>query len=140
MVLTGKAKNLNDKFYLILNELVKTYPSTKLRSTVEFDQNMAQMLNLENEYFIYKNEVVSASETIQKQNTITDEKINVYERQNKVLRLKLDHLKTSSYSAEGLFDDAQITRNELLVSNFILFAAISGSCFMYYKSMSRNLA
>jgi len=140
-ILTGKAKNLNDKFYLLLNEIVKTYPSSKFNadpvSSTLHTENMARILVLQNDYFLYKNEVVDASEKIQYNIAVVDEHINVLEGQNKVLSLELDNLKNSSYSAEGLFDDAQITRNELLVSNFILFATICGGGFMYYKSIAQ---
>ena len=68
---------------------------------------------------------------------ITDKKINTLEAQNKVLSAQLANLKSSSHSAEGLFDDAQISRNQLLVSNLILFGIMAGGGFMYYKSLKK---
>jgi len=142
--LTDKTKNLNDRFYIILNKIVDSYPSTKLKPNdsnskkIIYDENMKKMEDLQNEYFLYKNEVMKITEKIQ--NDIIDEndEINALESQNKVLRLHYDSLKSSSYSAEGLFDDAQITRNQLLVSNFILFCIIAGGGFMYYKKIKQT--
>jgi hypothetical protein len=137
--LTDQTKNLNDRFYLLLNKIVNSYPSTKINpndsmNNTIYATNMAKMEDLQNEYFLYKNSVVQASEAIQ--NAITDgnNEVNALEAQNKVLRIQFENLKTSSYSAEGLFDDAQISRNQLWVSNFILFGIMAGGGYMYYKS------
>jgi hypothetical protein len=147
LFLTDKAKMLNDKFYLQLNETVKSYPSSKAtpdgiaiynRSETNkemHEANMVKMLNLQNEYFIYKNDVIKSNETIQTEINEIDKEVNGLEAQNKVLSTQLDSLKGSSYSAEGLFDDAQITRNQLLFSNIVLFATIAGIGYMYYKSI-----
>jgi hypothetical protein len=139
-VLTDKAKYLNDKFYLILNEIVKTYPSVKLdpnkNNQMAYDANMEKMKRLQNEYFLFKNDVTRASENILKKLAEIDAQINGLENQNKVLRFQLDNLQSSTYSAEGLFDDAQITRNELLVSNFIFFGVMCGGGYMYYQSIT----
>lgn len=147
IVFTAQTKDLNDKFYLILNEILKTYPDAQLHpdsnshynnsktNSSLYNANMNEMLKLQNEYFILKNSVLSETEKMEKTIANADQEITVLENQNKVLKLELDNLKTSSHSAEGLFDDAQITRNELLFSNFLLFAVICGGGFMYYKSI-----
>lgn len=140
--LTDKTKDLNDRFYLILNRIVQNYPSSKLYPSDSninksiYSENMAKMEKLQNEYFLYKNEMTLASETIQNEIMNGDDKINALEAQNKVLRLQFENLKSSSYSAEGLFDDAQISRNQLLVSNIILFGIMAGGGYMYYKSLN----
>jgi hypothetical protein len=147
LFLTDKAKMLNDKFYLELNETVKSYPISKAtpdgiaiynRSETNkemHEANMVKMLNLQNEYFIYKNDVIQSNETIQKEINEIDKELNGLEAQNKVLSTQLDSLKGSSYSAEGLFDDAQITRNQLFFSNIVLFGTIAGLGYMFYKSI-----
>ena len=147
LFLTDKAKILNDKFYLELNETVKSYPISKAtpdgiaiynRSETNkemHEANMVKMLNLQNEYFIYKNDVIKSNETIQKEINEIDKELNGLEAQNKVLSTQLDSLKGSSYSAEGLFDDAQITRNQLFFSNIVLFGTIAGLGYMFYKSI-----
>jgi hypothetical protein len=149
IVLTDKASELNDKFFLILNEIVKTYPSAKgqgsnpsnsnrnITNDAAYAANMKKLVNLQNEYFMYKNDVIMATEAVNKIIQKTDKKINSLEMQNKVLNKQYDNLKASSYSADGLFDDAQITRNELLISNFILFGVMCGGGFLYYKSMAK---
>ena len=142
--LTDKTKALNDRFYLILNKIVESYPSTKSNPNDSnfnkgiYNENMKKMEDLQNEYFLYKNEVMKMTENIQNDIIDGNDEINALEAQNKVLRIHYGSLKSSSYSAEGLFDDAQISRNQLLVSNTILFCIIAGGGFMYYKKMKQT--
>lgn len=138
--LTDKTKALNDKFYIILNEIVRTYPATRGKdasdsSTSVYTANMDKLESLQNDYFLYKNEIIQSSEAVQAYITNTDEEIMVLEGQNKVLKLQYNNLKSSSSSAEGLFDDAKITRNQLFVSNVILFGIMAGCSYGYYKSL-----
>ena len=147
VVLVDQSRDLNDRFYLILNELVKTYslakthpndisPLNSSKTNLEsYSENMALMLALQNDYFLYKNNVNSAIDSMIKTIGNGNNQLNELESQNKVLHLQLDNLKNSSNQAEGLFDDAQITRNQLLVSNWILFGIIVGGGFIYYKSL-----
>lgn len=147
LVLSDRAKMLNDQFYLYLNEIVKSYPSSKVNPTNPsiynvnktnqelYNNAMGQMLVLQNDYFLYKNDVIKTNETIQTEIKEIDTEINKLESQNKVLSSQLDNLKASSYSAEGLFDDAQITRNQLYVSNIIFFCVLISGGYMFYKKM-----
>jgi hypothetical protein len=148
MPVTDEIKDLNDRFYLILNELVAIYPAYKANpaslSVVDntktnkqvHDMTMSLMQNLQNDYFLYKNNIVAANDKLRQNITEGNSEVTVLETQNQVLALQLANIQTSSYSAEGLFDDAQITRNQLLVSNWILFAIIVGGGVMYYKSLT----
>jgi hypothetical protein len=147
MVLIDKSKDLNDRFYLILNEVVKTYPSANLHPDVYskydnrqkndalYTSNLAELHTLQNEYFLYKIEVVRASQNMLQTVADLDAQITILENKNKVLNVQFDNLKSNSYSAEGLFDDAQITRNQLLISNFILFGVICTGGVMFYKKI-----
>ena len=138
--LTDKTKDLIDRFYLIMNKIIKSYPSTKLypndtANMSVYNDSMARMEKLQNEYFLYKNSIIKASEDIQRDIINSNDNINALEGQNKILKVQYENLKSSAYSAEGLFDDAQISRNQLLVGNFILFGLMAGGGFMYYKSL-----
>jgi hypothetical protein len=138
--LTDKTKELNDRFYILLNKIVDSYPSTKINPgdtdrMTAYQGNMAKMQNLQNDYFFYKNSVVLASEGIQKAIQDGSNEINTLDGKIKVLRLQLEKLKSSTHSAQGLFDDAQISRNQLWVSNFILFGIMAGGGFLYYKKL-----
>ncbi len=142
--LTENTKKLNDRFYILLNKIVESYPSTKINPNDKenlsaYSANMAKLENLQNEYFLYKNAVVMESEGIQKSIVDGNNEINALDGKNKVLRLQFENLKNSSDSAEGLFDDAQISRNQLWVSNFILFGIMAGGGFLYYKKLKTSV-
>jgi hypothetical protein len=64
-----------------------------------------------------------------------DVTIRAIDIKNKKLLDKLNDLQSSTYSAEGLFDDAQLSRNQLLFGNVVLFLAISAGGYIGYKKI-----
>ena len=150
--LTDRAKELNDSFYLKLNELVKLFPEYKLNPNQKYiednsktnkfvyDQLMKEMLFLQNEYFVYKNDIEKESQSLLNYINELDLKILKLDSETNKLNTKLNELKSSRYSAEGLFDDAQITRNELLFGNIIFFIVILLGGFIGYKYIKSSLS
>ena len=63
-------------------------------------------------------------------------RIRSTENKTKELLMKLNDLKSSSYSAEGLFDDAQLTRNQILIGNIVLFIVISVLGYIAYLNIT----
>jgi hypothetical protein len=145
LVITDQTKELNNKFYIILNEIVNNYPITKAQDSgitpspeqTAYNENMAKLEVLQNEYFMYKNEVNRANENLQAMISKTNDAITALEAQNIILGVEYANLKSSSHSAKGLFDDAKISRNELLVSNIILLSIMVGCGYGYYKSLKK---
>lgn len=142
--LTDQAKNLNDRFYLILNNLVDSYPEGKLHPNETsyadstktnlqiYNANMAQMMKLQSDYFIYKNSIVKSSQDLLKYINSVDDQINVLDEENKDLNKKIEEMANSSHSAEGMLDDSQITRNQLFYGNIILFLIMAAGGYTYY--------
>jgi hypothetical protein len=142
--LTNEARDLNDRFYLILNNLVASFPNAKFKPTDSqnnksnkaiYDENMSQMLLLQNDYFMYRNQIIRESEELLKETKLIDDQINVLDKENKDLKNKLNDLASSSHSAEGMLDDAQITRNQLFYGNIVLFLIMVSGGFLYYKKV-----
>ena len=73
-------------------------------------------------------------ELLNKMNSI-DDQINVLDKENKKLSRKIDEMANSSYSAEGMLDDSQITRNQIFYGNIILFIIMMSGGYMYYKKV-----
>ena len=94
---------------------------------------MANMKQLQSDYFLYKNQVITDGETILKHLKETDDAINVLDLSNEKMKTRVDELAGSSNSAEGMLDDTQLTRNQLFVGNIVLFAIIAAGGFIYYK-------
>ena len=143
--LTDEAKELNDRFYLILNQMVLTYPKSKTnpQSIVsrdnsnnnlnEYNKYMEDMKKLQSDYFLYKNHVLISGEIILKHLKETDDAITALDIENEKIKKNIDDLAGSSHSAEGMLYDTQLTRNQLFVGNIVLVAIIAAGGFIYYK-------
>ena len=148
--LTDQAKNLNDKFYLLLTNLVDSYPESKLHPTATsskdksktnlqiYNDNMTKMLKLQNDYFLYKNSIVKSSQDLMKYINSVDDQINVLDSENKALNIQIAEMANSSHSAEGMLDDSQITRNQIFYGNVILFLIMAGGGYTYYKKVLKQ--
>jgi hypothetical protein len=148
--LTDQAKNLNDKFYLLLTNLVNSYSEAKLNPTVistsdktktnlqVYNDTMSQMMKLQNDYFLYKNSIAKNSHDLITYVNSVDDKINVLDAENKLLTTQLGEMANSSYSAEGLLDDSQITRNQMFYGNIVLFVIMATGGYMYYQKVINN--
>ena len=145
--LTDGARDLNDRFYLILNNLVAAFPYSKIKPTdrtpdnnsitnkADYDTNMALMLQLQNDYFIYKNSVVSNSDAVLQKMVTIDNQVNILDKKNAILRARVNELTNSGHSAEGMLDDSQITHNQMFYGNVILFIIIASGGYIYYKKV-----
>ena len=142
--LTARAKELNDKFYLILNNIVENYPKQRLLDdadeatatnpdVLKYRDGISKMTTLQNEYFLYKNDILKESESLSSYGKGLDVKINEYEEKNKNIRTKLSAIKASSNSAVGMLDDTQLTRNQLYVGDIILFLLTVMGGYVLYK-------
>jgi hypothetical protein len=137
---TDKAKELNDKFYITLNNLVAAYPNAKYRSDqaalqTDYTNFMNEMHDLQSEYFLYRNDVLVASDTLSKKGQDLDREINTLNTQIQATKVKIDNLKNSGYSAEGMLDDKKLTRNQVFFGNMVLFLILSISAYMFYKKV-----
>ena len=148
--LTDQAKNLNDAFYLTLDKLIKSYPEYKLHPSENsvhdatktnlqyYNATMTDMMNLQNKYFMYKNSIAVNSQGLIAQINGIDDEINVLDTENLELKRKINEMASSSQSAEGMLDDRQITRNQVLMGNIILFIIMATGGFLYYKKVIKK--
>jgi hypothetical protein len=146
-LLTNKAKDLNDHFFLLLNEIVKIFPDAKMKPSMIskydnsktnkqlYEYSIGEMLKLQTEYFMFNNLVTNETNEMLKSVNELDTTIRNSDIKNKELLDKLNDLQSSTYSAEGLFDDAQLSRNQLLFGNVVLFLAISAGGYIGYKKI-----
>ena len=143
-IFKDKAKQLQDDFSIALNRLVDTYPNGRLQGGVmqteinktysqSYIEAQSRILDLQEDYFLYKDDIIRSNQKIIKDMNEIDDKINKLDDENKILKTQLDSIKGSSYSAEGMLDDSKITRNQILVGNIILFIIVAGGGFVYYK-------
>ena len=142
--------DLQNEFDVTLNELVLTFPNGKFSPDVSSnnissqtygdDYNLAQnkMLQLQEDYFMYKNTILKNSQEVIMNIKMLDSQIDELDIEHKVLKDKLFNLKSSSYSAAGMLDDSKLTRNQLLLGNIFLFIIVSSVGYIYYKKNTGN--
>ena len=140
---TDRAKELNDKFYLILNEVVAKYPNYKINpdglwknkskmapeeitNFNAFNESMNKMKKLQNEYFLYYNNVTRESERLSVSGRDVDDKISVFNNKINTLTTKIKSLKASGYSAEGLLNPSPPLNIKPISKQFIILIK---SCF-----------
>lgn len=149
-LLNNKAKDLNDRFFLLLNEIVHIFPDAKIKPNIIskydtsktnkelYDFSIDEMLKLQTDYFMFNNLITKETNNMLKHLNGLDSSIRSTENKTKELLMKLNDLKSSSYSAEGLFDDAQLTRNQILFGNVVLFLFISAGGYIGYLKITQE--
>lgn len=130
-----KLDEVNDGFYLILDELVKlipnyrTYPKLTVysekygKSLQNFKENQADFFMLKNEMEI---DLGKIDENIEKKNS----KINKLDLEIKLLKDKLESLNNSNDAGEGMLSDTELLHNQKYIGNWILLGSILGLCYM----------
>ncbi len=142
---TTKAKDLNDKFYVLLNNIVNNYPDMRKNANdstntnmIAYNEGIAKMKNLQTEYFLYKNDALKESENLSKYGKNIDDKINKMDEKNKIIQAKLNSIKASSDSATGMLDDTQLTRNQVFVGDIFLCILIIVGGYVFYKKTNNT--
>ncbi len=122
-------KELNQRYFLIIDEIVKTFPkyksSPKLNSFEEpYNKNINNLRNLQAEYFLLKNNLNKNTDELQKEIKQIDDVLYVLEEEIKVLTRELRDLNNSDNAASGMFTDSRNLYNIQFFGNTILFIII----------------
>jgi hypothetical protein len=150
---TAQLKDLNDRFYVLLDEMVKNYPkyrtsaaagtgtaSTAGPSTAsaDYEKNRSDMKRLENEYFLFKNSVIKENEKMSAFGKNIETQMKQLDADSGILKDSLNSLKGSDGSAAGLLDDTQLTRNQMVFGNVILALCMLIGGYIYYTKNKSN--
>jgi hypothetical protein len=135
---TDRSKELNTQFYVLLNNITASYPDAKINvadteKQATYNANMIRMQQLQSDYFIYRNKVVKESESLSNAGQELDKQVNDLDGKIKIVQDKIDDLKNSGYSAEGMLDDTKLTRNQIAFGNIVLAGILIASGYMLYK-------
>ena len=133
-----KLKELNDRYYLILNELIAVYPKYKMSpessmyaSTYVTDKG--NLTKLQKDLFLYKNNLENTIRALGKEILDIDKQIAKLEKENNILKKRLDSLKEGKNAAKLLLKNTVYLHNEDLVSNILLGLVFIGSAYGCYK-------
>jgi hypothetical protein len=148
---TAQLKDLNNQFYVLLDEMVQNYPSSRTSSvgtgtagtgtgtssvgtgTSAYNENQFAMKKLQNQYFLFKNTVIQESDRMSSFGKKIELQMEKLDEDNEILKNKFESLKGSDGSAAGLLDDTQLTRNQLVFGNVILALCMLVGGYLYYN-------
>jgi hypothetical protein len=130
-----KLDEVNDGFYLILDQLVtlipnyRTYPNLTVYSE-KYGKNLQNFKENQADFFMLKNEMETDLGKIDDNIEIKNSKINILDVEIKLLKDKLESLKNSNDAGEGMLTDTELLHNQKYIGNWILFGTILGLCYM----------
>jgi hypothetical protein len=133
-----KLNEQNIHFFIVLDELIKMYPSYKSNPDYPEYQNMfaVDMGNFQKskqELFLLKNSIENDSNTLNKNVIKMNKMIDLLENQNKNLREKYNISSDDIHSSEGLIDQKQELYNEKILNLIFLIVGVISVGVMNYK-------
>ena len=122
-------KELDTKFSLIINEIIKSYSIYKMNPDYPEYQNLysSNMSNLEktkSDIFLLQNSLENDNQKIIDYITIADTKIEQLQDENNILKSKFKYLYESNNTADGLIDETQYLYNMKLLELFVSLVGI----------------
>lgn len=132
---TKKLTEINDGFYLILDQLVtlipnyRTYPNLTVYSE-KYGKNLQNFKENQSDFFMLKNDMEIDLDIINKNIENKNSQINKLDLEIKLLKDKLDYLKNSNDAGEGMLTDTELMHNQKYTGNWILLLTILGLCYM----------
>ena len=133
-----KLNEQNINFFIVLDELIKMYPSYKSNPDYPEYQNMfaVDMGNFEKskqDLFLLKNAVEKDSNTLNKNIIELNEMIDLLEKENKILKENHNISSNDILSSEGLIDQKQELYNEKFLNLIFLILGVISIGVMNYK-------
>jgi hypothetical protein len=133
-----KIKELNQRYYLVLDELVKLFPKNKmypkyLAYSKPFTTDMSNLIKLQTDFFLFKNELASDIDFVDKNIRRVNEQIENIEDENKELSKTLESLQNSNNASDGMLSDTKLLYNQKLLGNWLLVLILLGTGYKYLK-------
>ena len=124
-----KIKELDTKFSLILDEIIKSYSIYKMNQDYPEYQNLysSNMNNLEkikSDIFLLQNSLENDNQKLIDYINIADSKIEQLQEENDTLHSKFKYLYSSYNTSDGLIDETQYLYNMKLLELFISLVGI----------------
>jgi len=132
-------KDLNTRYYSVIENLAKFFPRTKLYPefkaySTPFTKDTSEMTKLQSDFFLFKNDLESDIDHLDKDIRSVNEQIAATEKENKMLTEKLASLRNSNDASYGMLQDTKLLYNQLLTGNWVLFVVLVGVIYKYRSS------
>jgi len=131
-------KMLNDRYYLILDELITVYPKYKMKPedsmySDTYITDKGNLTKLQKDLFLYKNNLEQTMKTVGEDILVVDKQIMQLEKENSFFKKRLDSLKEGQNASKLLLKNTVYLHNEDLVANLLLGLVFMGSAYGCYK-------
>jgi septal ring factor EnvC (AmiA/AmiB activator) len=131
-------KELNKNYYSVLDEMVKVFPKYKLYPNFQsyskdYTEDMGTINKIQTEFFLFRNNLNSESDSIDKDIKKINNQIAKLEKENKHLTKTLDSLNNSNNASHGMLSDTKLLYNQELSGNWLLTFILIGVVYKYYK-------
>ena len=132
---TSTFNELNDGFYLILDEIVSLLPNYRTYPNIpSYGQSYAVALQnfKENQadFFMLKNNIENELLVLDNDIEVKNAQIVALDLEITALKDRLDYLINSNNAGEGLLTDTELLHNQKYVGNLLLLITILGLCYM----------
>ena len=132
-------KELNQRYFIIISEIVKTYPPYKVvpkfnNYKADYEHNIENLQQLQEEIFLFKNKLSKATDTLQEDIKQIDDTLYTIEEELKKLREEFAYLSNSDNAAHGQLVDSKTLYNQQLTGNWLFFFIITGLGYTLFKS------
>ena len=131
-------KMLNDRYYLILDELITVYPKYKMKPedsmySDTYITDKGNLTKLQKDLFLYKNNLEQTMKTVGEDILVVDKQIMQLEKENSFFKKRLDSLKEGQNASKLLLKNTVYLHNEDLVAILLLGLVFMGSAYGCYK-------
>jgi len=132
-------KDLNQRYFLIISEIVKSYPPYKVvpkfnNYKAEYENNIENLQKLQEDIFLFKNKLGKATDALQEEIKQIDDTLYAIEEELKKLREEFAYLSNSDSAAHGMLVDSKTLYNQQLTGNWLFFVIVTGLGYTLFKS------
>jgi hypothetical protein len=130
-------KDLNVRYYAVLESIANIFPKTKLHPdfpaySKPFTKDMSTLNKLQTDFFLFRNDLESDMEHLDKDIRNVNDRIAHFEKENKELSVTLNSLLNSNNATYGMLHDSKLLYNQELTGNWLMFFILTGVVYKYY--------
>lgn len=138
-------KDLNKRYYSVIENLAKYFPRNKLYPDYKaysdpFNRETSEFNKIQTDFFLFKNNLESDIDNLDKDIQSVNERITNTEKENKTLDARLASLRNSNDASHGMLQDTKLLYNQMLTGNWLLFFILIGVVYKYRATVGATLS
>ena len=138
-------KDLNKRYYSVIENLAKYFPRNKLYPDYKaysdpFNRETSEFNKIQTDFFLFKNNLESDIDNLDKDIQSVNERISNTEKENKTLDARLASLRNSNDASYGILQDTKLLYNQMLTGNWLMFFILIGVVYKYRATVGATLS